>query len=155
LDAGNAFADGNMFFGYESLRLPPKSTIDVKAGSVVLKNPFCNISFVLESSGSVAFYSPGTGALEQPTLPNGESKLETRLTNIRVTVRCSAMKAQHREMPKYDNWSKSVVTGAQSWFMEDRLPSPLIKAVQELKADNYKFREQMATLVATLKERKN
>jgi hypothetical protein len=155
LDAGNAFADGNMFFGPQALRLPQKSTIEVKANSVVLQNPFCNISFVLESSGSVAFYKPGTGALERPTLPNGESILETRLTNIRVTVRCSAMKAQHRDMPRYDNWSKSVVSGAQSWFMGDRLVSPLIKAVQELKNNDEKLRAQMATLVATLEEPKN
>lgn len=155
LDAGNAFADGNMFFGYQALRLPPKSTIEVKAGSVVLQNPLCKISFVLELSGSVAFYEPGTGALVQPTLPNGELKLETRLTNIRVTVRCSAMKAQHRQMPKYQDWSKRVVSGAQSWFMGERLVSPVSKAVRQLKDDNDKLRAEMGRLIATLKESKN
>jgi hypothetical protein len=156
LDAGNFFADGNMFFGPQALCLPPRSTIEVRPDALILINPFCDISFALEASGSVAYYQPGTGALEQPTLLNGESKLETRTTGIRVTVRCSAVRAQHRDMPKYQDWSKRVVSGAQNWFMGERLASPVIKAVQDLKADNDKLRgviEELRGAVAALRAR--
>jgi hypothetical protein len=116
-DAGNFFADANMFSGPQVLCLPPQSKIQVSSDGLLLTNPLCDISFTLEPSGSVAYYQPGTGAMVQPTLPNGEPKLETRITGIRVTVRCSALRAQHRDMPKYQDWTKRIVSGAQNWFM--------------------------------------
>ena len=115
--AGNAFAEGNMFFGPQALCLPPHSTIRVKPDAVILTNPFCEISFVLEPSHAVSTVKPGTHGMEQPTLPSGEASLETRATGIRTTIRYFALRAQHRDMPKYRDWSKRVVSGAQNWFM--------------------------------------
>jgi hypothetical protein len=116
LDVRNFFANGNVFFGAQSLCLPPKSTLVVRAGGLTLANPFCEIAFVLQPSGSVMFTQPGTGSLESPTLPNGQSKFETRPTGISVVVRYSAIRAQHRDMGKYREWSKRLIVGAQNWF---------------------------------------
>jgi hypothetical protein len=118
LNAGNSFADGDMFFGRQSLCLPPRSTLQVRADGLTLTNPFCDISFILEPSGAIFFTRPGTHGLEQPLLPNGGgATFETRATGIRVTVRSSAIRSQHRDMPKYQDWSKRVISGAQNWFM--------------------------------------
>jgi hypothetical protein len=118
LNAGNSFADSDMFFGRQSLCLPPRSTLQLRADVLTLTNQFCEVSFILEPSGGIFFGRPGTNALEQPLLPNGEPTFETRTTGIRVTVRYSAIRVQHNDMPKYRDWSKRVVSGAQSWFME-------------------------------------
>jgi hypothetical protein len=118
LDAGNSFADGNMFLARQSLCLPPRSTLQVRADGLILTNPFCEISFILEPSASTFFAKPGTHSLEQPLLPTGEPTFETRATGIRVTVRYSALRAQHLDMPKYRDWSNRIVSGAQRWFMD-------------------------------------
>lgn len=107
-----------MFFGRQSLCLPPRSKLQVRDDGLILTNPFCEISFILEPSGGIFFARPGTKALEQPLLPNGEPTFETRTIGIRVTVRYSAIRPQHNDMPKYRDWSKRVVSGAQSWFMD-------------------------------------
>jgi hypothetical protein len=57
-------------------------------------------------------------------------------------------------MPKYQDWSKRVVNGAQNWFVGEPV-SPLIKAVEELKDDNRNLRgvmEELRREIATLKE---
>jgi hypothetical protein len=174
LNVGNSFADGGMFFGQQFLSLPPRSTLQVTAIGVTLTNPFCEISFTLEPSGGVRYgrvaSEPLTTAAavddwlkrSQPALPNGESVFETRATGIRVTVRYSAIRAQHRDMPKYQDWSKRLVSGALNWFMGELLMEPLLRAVQKLNDDNDKSRGEMeelrreiATLIARLKEPTN
>jgi hypothetical protein len=173
LNVGNSFADGNMFFGQQFLSLPPRSTLQVTAAGVTLTNPFCELSFALEPSGGVRYgrlatdEKPLTTAAavddwikrSQPSLPNGEPVFESRTTGIRVTVRYSAIRAQHRDMSKYQDWSKRLVSGAQNWFMGELLIEPLLKAVQKLNNDNDKSRGEMeelrreiATLIATLRE---
>ncbi len=117
LGAGNSFAEGEVFFGRQLLCLPPNSTLRVDANSLSLRNPLCEISFVLEPSGGSFGAQPSSGGLVQALLQNGEPTLETRVTGIRVTVRYSALRAQHHEMAKYKDWSKRVVGGAQNWFM--------------------------------------
>jgi hypothetical protein len=155
LNVGNSFAEGGMFFGQQFLCLPPRSTLQVTAVGVILTNPFCEISFTLEPSGGVHYGRPASGekppstAAEvadfiersEPRLPNGEPVFERRATGIRVTVRYSAIRAQHRDMPKYQDWSKRLVSGAQNWFMGELLMEPLVKAVQELKDDHDKSRD--------------
>jgi hypothetical protein len=85
--------------------------------TTVMENPFCKISVTLEGSGMVSFVKPQTGGLEQPILANAEPKLETRTIGIRVAVHYLAITSQHRDMPKYQEWSKRLVKGAETWFM--------------------------------------
>jgi hypothetical protein len=117
LKAGNWFSEGNVFFGGQSLCLPPGSKLRVTNDGIRITNPFCEISFTVVPSGSVLFVKPGTQGLNQALLPNGEPEFETRATGIRVTVRYTGIRAQHRDMPKYQDWSKRITTGAQNWFM--------------------------------------
>jgi hypothetical protein len=113
---GNTFADGDLFFGSQVLCLPPRSSLRVSTDGLILSNPFCKISFVLEGAGNVWYMVPGVD--DPPLLANGEPKFETRLVGIRVTTRYSAIRAQHRDMPKYKDWAERVVKGAENWFME-------------------------------------
>jgi hypothetical protein len=136
LNAGNSFADGDMFFSQQFLCLPPRSTLQVTPDGVTLTNPYCEISFTLESSGGVRYGRPASDDKVPSTaaevadfikrselpLPNGEPMFETRATGIRVTVRYSAIRAQHHDMPKYQDWSNRLVNGAQNWFMGELLP---------------------------------
>lgn len=63
---------------------------------------------------------PGTGG-DVPTLENGEAQLETRLTGIRALVEFSRIRAQAREMQKYEEWSNRVVEGARVWFGQNKI----------------------------------
>src|SRR6266566_2799236 len=117
LVAENLFAEGNVFFGAQSLCLPPRSRLRIASDGVTITNPFCKISFTVVPSGSILFVKPGTQGLEQAVLPNNEPQFETRVTGIRVMVHYTGIRAQHRDMPKYQDWSKRVITGAQNWFM--------------------------------------
>jgi len=119
LSAGNSFANGGVFFIRQSLCLPPHSTLQVKGDGLTLTNPFCEISFSLEKSGMTLFGRPGANGREQVPLPNGEAQFETRATGIRATTLCSAVRSQHLDMPRYQEWSKKVVGGAQRWFMDN------------------------------------
>ncbi|MGO8975375.1 MAG: hypothetical protein ACLQNV_17845, partial [Steroidobacteraceae bacterium] len=115
--AGNDFADGNIFFGPRQLCLPPDTSLSIGPGSLVLNNPFCKISFELQSSGSIDFRQPGAALLEKPTqLANGEEKFETRLTGVRITVKYHWIRAQHRDIKKYRDWANRTVEGIQVWF---------------------------------------
>ncbi len=114
-DAGNAFASSPVY-GQRDLCLPPQSAITVSGSSVILATPFCAISFAYEDSGSTMFYQPRSNALIRPTLPNGESSLETRIAAFRVVTQYSAIRAQHYEMPRYQNWAKGFAEGAALWF---------------------------------------
>jgi hypothetical protein len=113
--AGNSFAEANMFSGPQELCLPPRSTLQVTADAVTVRNPFCTISFVLEPSHSVSYTEPGSHG-DAPHLPGGGARFETRLTGIRVSIQYSAIRGQHRDMPKYQDWSKQLVEVARAWF---------------------------------------
>jgi hypothetical protein len=67
LNAGNSFADVDMFFGRQSLCLPPRSAFYVNADELTVINPFCEISFILESSGAIFLDAPVQTHLSSPT----------------------------------------------------------------------------------------
>jgi hypothetical protein len=123
VQSSNSFAESAVTpLGRLTLCLPPWSTLQVTSSGLTLINPFCAISFAVESSGAAAFYRPDSRGLDQPLLPNGEPVFETRLIGIRVTVHYSRIRAQHRDMPTYQEWTKRVIDGAQIWFMDSARP---------------------------------
>lgn len=114
--AGNSFASAGEHLRAVSLCLPPKSTLNIAPDSLVLTNPYCEISFSLKSSGSVHFWIPGTGG-DAPQLPSdGGAQYESRTIGVRVTVTYFALRAQHPEMPKYRDWTKQTREGLRTWF---------------------------------------
>jgi hypothetical protein len=113
---GNYFANANMFFGDRKLCLPPGATLSVTQEAVVLKTPFCEISFTLESGGAVAFINPDTRSASAQ-LPNGAgAQLESRMTNIKIDTRYDWTRAQSIQMPKYRDWSDRLASGVHAWF---------------------------------------
>jgi hypothetical protein len=113
--AGNVFAGANIFFGPRELCLPPNSTLSISPNSLVIENPFCKLSLGLEQSGGVAFTEPGTGG-NVPQLSNSEPRYETRVTGVRAIVEFSWIRAQHRDLKKYQDWIDKVFNGLNVWF---------------------------------------
>jgi len=114
--AHNLFASGSHFPRHQ-LCLPPRSSIEVKAKSFLITNPFVRISFEFEPTGPVLRVKPRTHSLEAPALPDGSSQFETRAIGLRVTVEYTWIRAQHRDIDKYRAWAERVVNGAQRWFV--------------------------------------
>jgi hypothetical protein len=114
--AGNPFASAGQYLQGVSVCFPPNSTLKISPDSLVFTNPYCEMSFSLQSSGGVHFSKPGTGG-DVPQLPaNGGPQFESRLTGIHVTITYFALRAQHVKMPKYHEWTKQTLEGLQNWF---------------------------------------
>jgi hypothetical protein len=113
--AGNAFANSGRFIR-EQLCLPPGSSVDIRAKSFAITNPFVHISFTLESTGGVRYGKPGTAGLETPSVADGGQQYETRVNSLRANVEYSWIRAQHRNIDKYKAWAERVVIGVQQWF---------------------------------------
>lgn len=99
--------------------LPPKSTLTISDRNLIIQNPFCRVSFTLESYGAVIAGRPdGQGELPEryPHLPNGEPRFETRLTGIRVQVSYFGLRVQHRDAIKYRQWISALMEGLRVWF---------------------------------------
>jgi hypothetical protein len=133
-NAGNAFAGANISVIGGRLCLPPKTTAELSSNALIVTCPFCEISFTLESSGGIHYGYPGILTdSSYPTLPNGEAAVETRVVGIRIETRYSALRAQHKDMKKYEDWSNRIVSGARDWFewKEDVTPNVKPPAIQE------------------------
>jgi hypothetical protein len=99
--AGNMFANAeNIGMGIVSLCLPPNSTIDVTANSVVLTTRVCQISIDL---------SFAAGHFPDP-------RNATVVMGTRATVRYYAYRAQARDLIKYQAWAKRLVEGLKTRF---------------------------------------
>jgi len=113
---------GNLFSGDtlpdRLLCLPPQSSLTLDHESVTLKGPFCEIRFASKLSSIVNYTQPGTSG-ERPSLANGEARFERRMISIRASVTYSWLRAQHRDLAKYQDWAKRVVDGAALWFEAD------------------------------------
>ena len=112
--AGNAFASVPLFRA--QICLPPDSSLDVQDSSLSITTPFVRISFAVEPIGGVMFVKPGTGTQEAPRLPDGSPQFETRAHSVRATTEYTWIRAQHRDIDRYQRWAERVVTGAQRWF---------------------------------------
>ncbi len=113
--AGNLFANAPLTGFSGRLCLPPKSTIEISARSLVIQNPICRLSFDIEPSGGIFGMQPGTGG-QVPQLPGGGSQFETRPIGLNVETTYFALRAQHRQLGKYREWCSRVISGAREWF---------------------------------------
>jgi len=117
--AENSFSRSGIFIVGGRLCLPPKSSLRITDSSLAIATPFCTIEFRVEMSGSTAYVEPGTGG-GTPQLPGGGgARYETRLAGIQSLVTYSWIRAQSREMAKYEAWSNRVIEGARHWFEGD------------------------------------
>jgi hypothetical protein len=113
--AGNAFASSGTFLR-QQICLPPGSSLDVQGSTLLISTPFVRISFLVEPAGGAMFVKLGTGAQEAPILPDGSPQFETRAHLVRATTEYSWIRAQHRDIDRYQRWAERVVTGAKRWF---------------------------------------
>jgi hypothetical protein len=113
--AGNLYAQAGIMLIAGNLCFPPKTVLRLTANTMTISNPFCQVVFGLRPSGSVSFMEPGTGG-DVPQLASGESRYETRLVGIVISTEFMALRAQHRDMPKYRAWATRLVDGTREWF---------------------------------------
>jgi hypothetical protein len=113
-EADNAFAKAHIGVPGE-LCLPPKTTLTITASGLKIVTPFCSISFNLEPSRGVFYSEPGTNGMKSG-MTNGLNTFETRITGIRAVVRFDALRAQHKDMKKYEEWSTRLVDSTRIWF---------------------------------------
>jgi hypothetical protein len=115
---GNMFAKIPTSFVNAKLCLPPKSTIVVTANSVVLTTRICQISIDLrepfaEMSSSDPAH-PNTAA--SPLLANGQPRYANVVIAGRVTVKYFDLRAQARNLAKYQKWARRIVDGLKVRF---------------------------------------
>jgi hypothetical protein len=121
--ARNAFASAEPF-AQERLCLPPSTEFKVSDGELVLSNPFCDITFRIEPSGTVFYGVPGEG-FRVELLPNDQGRFEVTPINIRVTAQFHALRVQHRKARKYREWAERLTNGLGNWFEP---PSGVLKS---------------------------
>jgi hypothetical protein len=116
--AGNVFADyGFAPSVFRFMCLPPRSLLRIEPGGVEIETPFCKIRFDIEQLWiEKASWRPGTDGKDMPLLENGQSRFETRTGIMRATIKYAWIRAQSREMPKYQAWATDVVERARKWF---------------------------------------
>jgi hypothetical protein len=115
-NGGNMFAGAPLTLSSGTLRLPPKSTIEIGRKSIVIRNPICRISWHLEDIPFVlSNMQPGSGG-ETPGLPSGEPRFETRMKGFRVEVIYFRLRSQSPDIGKYRDWVLRVLTDVHEWF---------------------------------------
>jgi hypothetical protein len=112
--SGNVFVAGPM--PREQICLPPNSSLVLAGSSLAIITPFVRIEFDVGPSASAMFVQPGTPAIVAPTLPDGSPQYETRVHSVRATTVYAGIRAQHRDIERYQQWAERVVNGAQTWF---------------------------------------
>jgi hypothetical protein len=100
-EAGNSFADLKDPYLAWQVWLPPLSELRVTASDVIIRNQFVEIKFIIVPSGSASTKDGG--------------KYDIR-TGIQVEVNYSQIRAQNKEMPKYQKWTMRVVNEVREWF---------------------------------------
>jgi hypothetical protein len=99
------------------LCLPPNSTIDVTANSVVLTTRVCQISIGLKEPYTMMhFADPTSPNAAMPTLKDGMPRYTTVVMGARATVSYYASRAQAPDLPKYQAWAKRIVEGLKTRF---------------------------------------
>jgi hypothetical protein len=116
--AGNMFGTATFKFPNVRFCLPPNSNIDVTANAVVLTTRICQISIALKepfaemSTGDPTHPNVASG----PTLANGQPRYVNVVMGGRATVRYFGLRAQARDLSKYQGWAKRIVDGIKIRF---------------------------------------
>ena len=126
--AGNMFASVQMGLGTTSLCLPPHAVLDVTQNSVAIRSFVCSVIFTLqEPFASVMSIDPHAVAAakaagqyinpEVATLPNGSPRYATVDIAARATVEFAWLRAQDRDLAKYQKWANRLVEGVKAQFV--------------------------------------
>jgi hypothetical protein len=100
---------------FQFMCLPPRSSIDVRPSTVLIKTPFCQIRIDIEELW-ISRHSEMPGTNDMPMTKDNRPRFETRTGIIRTTVKYDWILAQSREMPKHETWANDVVERARKWF---------------------------------------
>src|SRR5207248_512713 len=102
-NSANLFAEGPLFIAAEKICLPPKSTIEVSAGGLTIRNPICQISFSMDAYGFMGFndFEPRPQVLR--------SDVQTFLGGWKVETKFFDNRAQNHMVSKYREWASRVV----------------------------------------------
>lgn len=125
--AENMFASIPMGMGMPSLCLPPHAVLDITKNSVAIRSFVCSVIFTLqEPFASMTSVDPHAVAIakatgqpimsEAPTLPDGLPRYATVDIGTRATVEFAALRAQDRDLAKYQKWANRVVEGVKARF---------------------------------------
>jgi hypothetical protein len=100
---------------FDFMCLPPNSTLDITASNVVVKTPYCSITFEVDQQWVMSDHrKPQT--TEMPILSGNKPRYTTRTGIVRATVSYSGLRSQSRTMPKYQDWANDVLDRAAVWF---------------------------------------
>lgn len=100
---------------FDYMCLPPNSSILIGAEHIVISSPYCAIDFAIQQMPAMQSNAkPGTS--DMMLLPDKRPRFETRTGVIRATVTYDWMRAQSRDMPRYQVWANDVVQRAREWF---------------------------------------
>jgi hypothetical protein len=127
--SGNMFADIQIALMGDnaSLCLPPHALLEITPNVVRIRSLVCSISFTLqEPFAEIRIADPHavaiaklTGQListDSPKLPNGSPRYVMVTTGARANVGFGALRAQDRNLSKYQDWAKRVVDGVKGRF---------------------------------------
>ena len=122
------FAGVQMGIGRTSLCLPPHAVLDVTQNSLAIRSFVCSVIFTLqEPFASMMSIDPHVVAAakatrqyinaEVATLPNGSPRYATVDIAARATVEFAGLRAQDRDLAKYQKWASRLVEGVKARFV--------------------------------------
>lgn len=128
--AGNMFADIQigMMGDKSSLCLPPHALLEITQSSVAIRSFVCSIVVTLQEpftstmtiDPNVVATARATGAYPlsaiTSTLPDGLPRYVTVDIAARTTVEFGALRAQDRDLAKYQKWANRLVEGVKARF---------------------------------------
>ena len=125
--AGNIFADAQISMSGGAICLPPHAVLDVTQNSVAVRSRVCSIIFTLqEPFSSMMSIDPHAIATAKATgqpisatvanLPDGSPRYQTVAIGTRATVEFESLRAQDRDLAKYQSWANRVSDGVKARF---------------------------------------
>jgi hypothetical protein len=105
--SGNVFAVPPHFLLFP-LCLPPNSTLEITADTVIITNSVCEVSF--------AFRYPLLEMSSLVPLPDESTRYANVTHAIRATTTYFSLRAQDRKLKSYQSWASRIVSGVKEYF---------------------------------------